>query len=752
MNLPLILLLINTLSTLAPIITAQETPLSKNGCQEKCGDVAIPYPFGIGPDCSFNSSYAIECSNQSKPFLKSAGLEATEFSLNDNTVRVMQKVAPLNCSSARGRFQLGQSLLNSPFTYGASINRVTVVGCSTEVSLVGPASSSGGCRPTCGDATDGCFGINCCSIIVPEMSQRVEAAYAVTQGGGGGGSVCGYAFLADFRWLSSEYADYVNFSAPVAEMEAMRLVPATLEWRFDVDEGNLRGVVCENRSVDAHTFDDNEYRFNMSRCRCRQGFQGNPYLSCVDIDECRNSSLSNICGFGSDCVNTDGSFICKNRGRDSHTKSVIIGISSAVGVLIMLGGFWLLSELVKNQIRTNRRRRFFKNNGGLLLEQRLSSAGAAERIKFFDPTELARATDGYDDDRILGRGGQGTVYKGMLRDGRIVAVKKAKRVGEVEEFVNEVVIMSQINHRNVVVLVGCCLETEVPVLVYEFVPNGTLSQHIHVRNRDFPLSWRMRVRIAAEVAGALSYLHHSAASPIYHRDVKSTNILLDGKYHAKVSDFGISRSVGVDQTHLTTRVFGTFGYLDPQYFWSSQFTEKSDVYSFGVVVVEILTGEKAVSIAGVESGRNLAAEFLDSMEGGRLFDILDPEVLEGKGDEVVIMADLARRCLNPRGKERPTMKEVAMELEGIRVREEASVLASYHEESDFQSIDFGEECVLSSDSSTSLIGITPKLSKCKAYQYQPEQWQIQEIELAGSDTTKRIVNGVRRQRQCSGHS
>lgn len=130
------------------------------------------------------------------------------------------------------------------------------------------------------------------------------------------------------------------------------------------------------------------------------------------------------------------------------------------------------------------------------------------------------------------------------------------------------------------------------------------------------------------------------------------------------------------------------------------------------MVVEILTGEKAVSAAGVESGRNLAADFLDSMEGDRLFDILDPEVLGGRADEVVIMADLARRCLNPVGKKRPTMKEVATELEGIRIREEASVLASYHEESDFQSIDFGEDCVLSSksDSSTSLIGIAPKSS------------------------------------------
>ncbi|XP_057780366.1 wall-associated receptor kinase-like 10 [Salvia miltiorrhiza] len=448
----------------------------------------------------------------------------------------------------------------------------------------------------------------------------------------------------------------------------------------------------------------------MSRCRCREGFEGNPYLSCVDIDECKNSSLNNVCGFGSDCVNTEGGFVCKNRSNGSHMKSMIIGFSSALGVLLLLGGVWILFKFIKNRIRANRRRTFFKRNGGLLLEERLSSAGAAERIKFFGPTELDRATDGYDDDRILGRGGQGTVYKGMLRDGRIVAVKRAKRIGEEEVFVNEVVIMSQINHRNVVALLGCCLETEAPLLVYEFVPNGTLSEHIHARDKDyFPLSWRMRVRIAAEVAGALAHLHYSSSVPIYHRDIKSSNILLDGKYHAKVSDFGISRSVGVDQTHLTTRVFGTFGYLDPQYFWSSRFTEKSDVYSFGVVVVEILTGEKAVSAAGIESGRNLAADFLHSMEGDDLLDMLDPEVIQGRVDQVMMMADIARRCLHPSGERRPTMKQVATELEGIRAKEEASTLPSYRHESDFQSVDLGEDYGFSSTSETSSLSvITPK--------------------------------------------
>ena len=311
-----------------------------------------------------------------------------------------------------------------------------------------------------------------------------------------------------------------------------------------------------------------------------------------------------------------------------------------------------------------------------MLEQQLSSGEThVEKTKLFNSKELERATDRFNIDRVLGQGGQGTVYKGMLTDGKIVAIKKSKIDDEAKiiEFINEVVILSQINHRNVVKLLGCCLETEVPLLVYEFVPNGTLSQYIYDEQQEFPLTWEIRLRIATDVAGALSYLHTSASLPIYHRDIKSSNILLDGRYRAKVADFGTSRSIAIEQTHLTTLVYGTMGYLDPEYFQSSQFTDKSDVYSFGVVLVELLTGQQPISIRRSEQGRSLATYFMQSMDENNLFDIVDARVMkEGKREAIIAFAELAKLCLNLNGKKRPTMKEVAALLEDIRNSEKAS--------------------------------------------------------------------------------
>ncbi|XP_039172749.1 wall-associated receptor kinase-like 1 [Eucalyptus grandis] len=366
---------------------------------------------------------------------------------------------------------------------------------------------------------------------------------------------------------------------------------------------------------------------------------------------------------------------------------ILIGIGTGIGAIVLFLLCWWSCKYIRRRREAKLKQKFFVRNGGFLLQQRLSSIqdNHVKKGKLFTSTELDKATDHFNENRILGRGGQGTVYKGMLVDGTIIAVKKAKviDVEQVEQFINEVIILSEINHRNVVKLLGFCLESEVPLLVYEFVPKGTLYQYLHDPDREFPISWEMRLRIANEVAKALSYLHSDAAIPIYHRDIKSSNILLDEKYRAKVADFGASKLIPIDQTHLTTMVRGTFGYLDPEYYQTSQFTDKSDVYSFGVVLVELLTREKPISQLREEECRNLASYFIISMDENCLFDVLDKEVLDhGDKKEIIAVSNLAKRCLRLHGRYRPTMKEVAMELERVRSLRNPMVVEQNEEEID----------------------------------------------------------------------
>ena len=301
----------------------------------------------------------------------------------------------------------------------------------------------------------------------------------------------------------------------------------------------------------------------------------------------------------------------------------------------------------------------------ILLQQLMSQkADIAERM-IIPMEELAKATNNFDKTRELGGGGHGTVYKGILSDLHVVAIKKSKLIvqKEIDEFINEVAILSQVNHKNIVKLFGCCLETEVPLLVYEFISNGTLCHHLHVEGPR-SLSWGNRLRIATEIASSLAYIHMAVSIPIIHRDIKSSNILLDDKMTSKISDFGASRYIPIDKTGLTTRIQGTRGYLDPMYFQTGRLTKRSDVYSFGVILVELLTRKKPFSYLSTE-GDGLVSHFLDQHAEGNLVQIIDPQVIEEGGEEVQEVAALAASCINFRGEVRPTMRQVEHTLEGL---------------------------------------------------------------------------------------
>lgn len=333
-------------------------------------------------------------------------------------------------------------------------------------------------------------------------------------------------------------------------------------------------------------------------------------------------------------------------------------------LFLVLGTAFLIRKL-KDRRKKSLRERFFKQNRGQLLQQLVCHrTDIAERM-VVTLEELEKATNNFDKSRELGGGGHGIVYKGILSSLHVVAIKKSKIViqREINDFINEVAILSQMNHRNIVKLLGCCLETEVPLLVYEFISNGTLHNHLHVE-APLSLSWKDRLRIAVETARALAYLHSFASMPVIHRDIKSPNILLDDNLTVKLSDFGASRYVPIDQTGVDTAVQGTYGYLDPMYYSTRHLTEKSDVYSFGVVLIELLTRKKPVSYRSPE-GYDLVNHFGTLLSERNLDDILDPQVSKEGGGEVIDIALLAAVCVKFVSAERPTMRHVEMALEGI---------------------------------------------------------------------------------------
>lgn len=319
-----------------------------------------------------------------------------------------------------------------------------------------------------------------------------------------------------------------------------------------------------------------------------------------------------------------------------------------------------------------RRHQLIKREQDRLTREReeILNAGGGKSAKVFTGKQIKKATNSFAKDRLLGSGGYGEVYKGILDDGTLVAVKCAKlgNTKSTDQVLNEVRILCQVNHRSLVGLLGCCVELEQPLLVYEYIPNGTLLDYLQGGKREL-LGWKRRLSIAHATAEGLAYLHFSAAPPIYHRDVKSSNILLDEKLNGKVSDFGLSRLAHTDMSHISTCAQGTLGYLDPEYYRNYQLTDKSDVYSFGVVLLELLTSQKAIDFNRPPDDVNLAVYVQRLVEEERIMDGVDPSLKEGATtlelETMKALGFLAVGCLEERRQNRPSMKEVAQEIEYI---------------------------------------------------------------------------------------
>ncbi|GKV16747.1 hypothetical protein SLEP1_g27343 [Rubroshorea leprosula] len=420
-----------------------------------------------------------------------------------------------------------------------------------------------------------------------------------------------------------------------------------------------------------------------------------------DCASCRDSGGE--CGFLDQFVCICGDRICDIPGKKKTIKPVQIGLFITGGIIagILLGGWWLLWYQRRKRIAAQSQSKDLPatppSGKGLgpatlstLHSESIPSYSSAKSdlekgstyfgVQVFSYAELEEATHNFDPSKVLGDGGFGTVYHGVLSDGSVVAVKRLyeNNLKRVEQFINEIKILADIRHPNLVTLYGCTSRhSRELLLVYEYIPNGTVADHLHGRRANSGLlTWHVRLRIAIETANALAYLH---SKEIIHRDVKTNNILLDNNFHVKVADFGLSRLFPNDVTHVSTAPQGTPGYVDPEYYQCYHLTDKSDVYSFGVVLIELISAKQAVDTNRHRFDINLANMAISRIQNQALHELVDPSLAFETDFAVRTMittvAELAFQCLQKERDMRPSMEEVLGVLKGMQNKESGAQFA-----------------------------------------------------------------------------
>ncbi|KAM7474539.1 hypothetical protein LguiB_021782 [Lonicera macranthoides] len=677
----LLLFLLPAAAAAAPPPPPPPPPLfsiSKPGCRDKCGNESVPFPFGFGrSECFKSSLFMLNCTCDDKGKnckLLKGDFEVVNISMETGTATFYTTMLH-SCYNQSGRpsysFWLGTN--KSAFTFSSKQNKFTALGCDTNAMIVDPHRKRPltGCFSACynkvnladEDGGGDCSGRGCCRTQVPKglkflyISLKTVFKYARDF------SPCTYAFLANQDWngfTSISLTDTLNVN---------HKSPMVVDWV--VGKKTCKNF-CRLNSICNKSQNGPGYL-----CSCQNGYQGNPYLGCQDIDECKDPKTHNCEGT---CKNTNGSFTCHCppgtyltdkgacKGFRLTTLAGVIGV--CVSLVVVIFFLWMECK------RCNKARNFSKNGGTLLKNH---------EIVIYKEKELKKATKKYDPDQLLGRGGSGSVYKGELfnrelQHEELVAIKIPNvdpdiarggirqyfrsREKSNNDFLNEIKMICSVNHKYVVKLKGLCLETNIPLLVYEYVPNKSLYHHIHNEKSAELNLWKDRLRIAYDTAEALNYLHSKAGdTSIIHGDVKSKNILLDKNFTPKVVDFGASVLVPLKQNSFSvTKLQGTRGYLDPEYESTGRLTVKSDVYSFGVVLMELLTSQKPISKKRSLVKVNYIPYFVLSVEEKKFGEVIDYGRL-GDNDQkmklqVEAVAKLAVKCLNRSSLGRPDMAEV----------------------------------------------------------------------------------------------
>ncbi|GLJ24100.1 hypothetical protein SUGI_0459560 [Cryptomeria japonica] len=650
---------------------------------EKCGNWEVSYPFYINnSDCGYHG-FQINCTMDNSTgkmalFLPADiavrdgdGTSTAYFKImeTNHSGYIVIDSSSLKASSCQQEADAFKRFhLPGPFYFSMS-DKFVVAGCNTTGNYTyGDRRGEARCISSCYPQIDPPYcRYGCCEITVPDNNWKIT----FTSEGEGDG-ICGFSTIMDpstFR-VADNKTD-LSWGDVQKAYYGLRL-----NWGIgDMNCSMAEGTEDYSCSTNAKCLASPSRNGHV--CGCLPGYKGSGYFNgtrCIDIDECSSEGVNMCVGVedGGKCTNLEGFYSCscakgyigdgfRNGTRcvskiSNDLRTAIIGsISSFVGVSVVASGllWWRRIRRLENARLKN-----FEENGGKELENLLDSMGGKKSLKLFSERELETASKNYS--MIIGNGGFATVYKGVLEDLTPIAIKTPKSISK-EEFKNEIAILSHISHRNVVKLFGCCLQTKPPSVVYEFVPNGTVFEHLHSKEKE--LSWETRRQIAIETAEAIAYIHDQASQRIFHRDIKSSNILLDNTFTPKVADFGISRLRPSADGQLSTRhCSGTPGYMDPDFKTSNKFTDKSDVFSFGVVLVELLTGLRPLLSTG-----NLYDYFLSKINDKCLTEILDVKVKnrENQG-QMESMASLAQECLRKEAKSRPSMRDVVDKLYWIR--------------------------------------------------------------------------------------
>uniref|UniRef100_A0A7N0V0A1 Receptor-like serine/threonine-protein kinase n=1 Tax=Kalanchoe fedtschenkoi TaxID=63787 RepID=A0A7N0V0A1_KALFE len=368
----------------------------------------------------------------------------------------------------------------------------------------------------------------------------------------------------------------------------------------------------------------------------------------------------------------------KGRNDSDRRKGIakFTGIAVGMGILLLALGVYVawkaraLARVLREQQGSHDRSQDMSRFGdeGVSSKKEYPEEGQDGDLDLplFDFSVIKMCSGGFCDTNKLGQGGFGSVYKGALPDGQLVAIKRlAKNSGQgMDEFKNEVKLIARLQHRNLVRLVGCCVEMDEKVLIYEYLPNRSLDSILFNRERSTGLDWPKRFHIICGIARGLLYLHQDSRFRIIHRDLKASNILLDGDLNPKISDFGMARIFGRDQTEANTRrVVGTYGYMAPEYAMDGLFSVKSDVFSFGVLVLEIVSGKKNRGFYYENHELNLLGHTWNFWKDGRGLEIMDLSAGDGYStSEVRRCIQVGLLCVQERAEDRPTMSSVVLML------------------------------------------------------------------------------------------